>query len=165
MTATCAALLLGVMLCAAPPRVAAADFSMTAAESQFLTLLNADRQASGLPALLPDPELSRVARERSWQLLPLGAVSEASHLDRAGNPVVTTLLNRDGFAYALVGENLVENNYPETDSPSVAEAGLMRSPIHRGNILYPDYDRVGIGIAGPGPDGELYYTQVFAKIR
>ncbi len=41
----------------------------------------------------------------------------------------------------------------------------MNSPTHRENILNPRFNELGIGIAGPGPKGEFYYTELFADVR
>ncbi len=59
--------------------------------------------------------------------------------------------------------NVIGHGYVANDVKSVAEAQVqswMESHSHRENILYPDYDRIGIGVAY---NGSLYYlsTQDF----
>jgi uncharacterized protein YkwD len=38
----------------------------------------------------------------------------------------------------------------------------MNSEGHKANILNPDYTEIGVGI-GRTKDGQLYFTQVFAR--
>jgi uncharacterized protein YkwD len=139
---------------------AAAYAPMTAPEYQFLAELNAARVANGQPPLAANGVLSGLARERSEQMLATGRFS---HYDAAGNLIFAGLLNATAFPYAFAGENLAENNYTWGQSMEVATGQLMNSPTHRANILNPRFNEAGIGIAGPGPKGEFYYTQLFAE--
>ena len=151
----------GMLFVAIASSAGAAAFSpMTAPEYQFLAELNAARVANGQPALVANGVLSGLARERSDQMLATGRFS---HYDPSGNLVFAGLLNAVGFPYAFAGENLAENNYAWGQSMEVASGQLMNSPTHRDNILNPRFNEAGIGIAGPGPKGEFYYTQLFAE--
>ena len=141
---------------------AAAYAPMSAPEYQFLAELNADRAANGQPSLAANGLLSGLARQRSQQMLASG---QFSHYDAAGNLIFAGLLNGVGFPYAFAGENLAENNYGWDQSLNLANSALMNSPTHRANILNSRFDEAGIGIAGPGPKGEYYYTQLFAQAR
>jgi uncharacterized protein YkwD len=141
---------------------AAAYAPMSAPEYQFLDEVNADRAANGLPSLAANDVLSGLARQRSQQMLSSGVFS---HYDAAGNLVFQGLLNAAGFPYAFAGENLAENNYAWGQSMDQANTQLMNSPTHRANILNTRFNEVGVGIAGPGPKGEFYYTQIFAQTR
>jgi len=38
----------------------------------------------------------------------------------------------------------------------------MNSPGHRNNILSPSFTEIGVGLA-KGPNGRLYWTQMFIK--
>ncbi|MDE3075784.1 MAG: CAP domain-containing protein [Chloroflexota bacterium] len=134
---------------------------MSAPEYQFLAMLNADRQANGLPAVAADGSLSGLARARSQQMLASGVFG---HYDAGGQLIFVQLLNGIGFPYLSAGENLAENNYDLAASLGVANTGLMNSPGHRANILNPNYNEVGIGIAGRGPTGQFYYTELFAQV-
>lgn len=139
---------------------AAAYAPMTPPEYQFLAELNADRAANGLPPLAANDVLSGLARERSQQMLNSGVFS---HYDASGNLIFAGLLNSVGFPYAFAGENLAENNYAWAQSLDIANVELMNSPTHRANILNPRFNEAGVGIAGPGPNGQYYYTQLFAQ--
>ena len=140
--------------------VAAAYLPMSAPEYQFLAELNADRAASGQAPLAANSVLSGLARQRSQQMLASG---QFSHYDAAGQLIFAGLLNSAGFPYAFAGENLAENNYAWGQSLDEANAELMNSPTHRANILNARFNEAGVGIAGPGPRGEYYYTQLFAQ--
>jgi uncharacterized protein YkwD len=135
---------------------------MTPPEYQFIAEVNTDRAASGLPALAVNGELSLLARQRSQQMLSTGVFS---HYDASGNLVFAGLLNTAGFPYSFAGENLAENNYPWAQSLDIANTELMNSPSHRANILNSRYNEIGVGIAGPGSNGQYYYTQLFAQTR
>jgi uncharacterized protein YkwD len=139
---------------------AAAFPPMTPAEYQFLAELNADRAANGQPALAANGVLSGLARQRSQQMLASG---QFSHYDASGKLIFAGLLNGVGFPYAFAGENLAENNYDWGQSLDHANGDLMNSPTHRANILNTRFNEAGVGIAGPGPKGEFYYTQLFAQ--
>lgn len=157
-----AALTLAASLMASfAPRAGAAFFpAMSAPEYQFLAMLNADRAANGQPGLVADSTLSGLARQRSLAMVANGRFS---HYDTSGNLIFAGLLNSVGFRFAWAGENIAENNYRLSESLDVANTGFMNSPPHRANILNPRYNEVGIGIAGPGPNGQFYYTELFAQ--
>lgn len=55
-----------------------------------------------------------------------------------------------------VGENVA---YGYTTAASV-QRGWMNSPAHRANILAPDFDTIGVGVARSST-GTLYYAVVF----
>ena len=139
---------------------AAAYPPMSPPEYQFLAELNADRAANGQPPLAANGVLSGLARQRSQQMLATG---QFGHYDAAGNLIFAGLLNGVGFPYAFAGENLAENNYGWGQSLDQANVELMNSPTHRANILNTRFNEAGVGIAGPGPKGEYYYTQLFAQ--
>jgi uncharacterized protein YkwD len=141
---------------------AAAYPPMTAPECYFLAEVNADRAANGLPPLAANGVLAGLARQRSEQMLTTGVFS---HYDARGGLVFTSMLDAVGFPYAFAGENLAENSYNWGQSLEFARTQLMNSPPHRANILNPRFNEAGIGIAGPGPRGEFYYTQIFAQVQ
>jgi len=65
---------------------------------------------------------------------------------------------RKNFAIGqVVAENLSKDVTLE-----FAEYGLMRSAIHRANILFPDWTRVGIGISR-NTDGTYTFVQLFSE--
>jgi len=132
---------------------------MTAPESQLMAELNADRAANGEGPLAGNGVLAGIARQRSQMIAASG---NFTHYAADGSLVFAGMLNGIAFPYSFAGENLAENNYSWPVSLDEANTQLMNSPTHRANILSPKYNEVGIGIAGPTPDGKFYYTQIFA---
>jgi uncharacterized protein YkwD len=89
----------------------------------------------------------------------MAAQNYFSHTSPSGETAFT-LMEAYGFKYALAGENIARNNYPDADSVKVAMDGFMNSPGHRQNILEPRFTKVGVGFA-LGSDGMKYYAVVF----
>jgi uncharacterized protein YkwD len=129
--------------------------------SQFFSLLNTDRKLNGLPPLALNGQLSSLAQSRAQGLLTSGG--PLSHYDSAGHLVLKDIMNDNNIAYATAGENLAENNYDVGQTVTVANTGLMNSPTHRANILNPNYQQVGIGLAGPNARGQFFFVQLFLQ--
>ncbi|HEY8202882.1 MAG TPA: CAP domain-containing protein [Actinomycetota bacterium] len=114
-------------------------------ESCFTNKANAERAAAGLPALSVNSQLVDVARRHSQEM----AASQ-------------TIFHNPGLAgevtgrWLLLGENV--GTGPSCDD--VHEA-LMKSPLHRKNILEPKFNAVGMGTVVDG--GAIYLTQVFMQ--
>jgi uncharacterized protein YkwD len=140
----------------------AAASPISAPEYQFFAGVNSDRAANGLPALVLDSVISALAHQRSLGMASSGAFS---HYNVAGELIFARMLVDGGVAFAYAGENIAKNDYPLTESLDVANAALMNSPTHRANILNPRYGVIGIGIAGPGQDGDFYFTELFVQTR
>jgi uncharacterized protein YkwD len=65
---------------------------------------------------------------------------------------------RAGIVASALGENVAH----AMDARG-AHRTLWASPSHRGNLLDPRFDRVGIGTA-LGDDGTLWVCEVFARL-
>src|SRR5262249_35929520 len=117
--------------------------------------------APGAPKLAPNGELTRIARARSQAMAHGGPFS---HQDAKGSyPAVDMVKERFG-PYGTIGENIFMEKRARKAFDAEAFAKLavdewMKSEEHRENILSPDYDRSGIGVAIEGDYG--YATQVF----
>lgn len=135
---------------------------LSAPEYQFIAMVNEDRRLGAVKSLDANSALSALARARSEQMLSSGVFG---HYDAQGRLIFADMLTTSGFPFLWAGENLEENGYAWPVSLSVADRGLMNSPGHRANILDPRFDEIGVGIAGPGPHGEFYYTQIFAQTK
>lgn len=127
-------------------------------ERELFELINQERSKKGLGELVWDASLSRLARDYSEKM---ARENFFSHYDRSGEAV-------DGRAKAMriknwskIGENLFFcEGY---DNPNMtAVRGWMKSPSHRDNILDPDFNVSGIGIA-VSDSGKIYVTQVFIE--
>ena len=133
-----------------------AGVSLAPLEADFISRLNAERAAAGLPALAADGELVSIARIRSSDMASRGYFSHTS----PEGQTAFTLIDQRGISYSWAGENLARNNYPLAETVAVAIRDLMASPPHRDNILSPNYTRLGVGYADDG-SGMRYFTMVF----
>jgi Cysteine-rich secretory protein family len=109
-------------------------------EARFLQRINADRAASGVPALLVLPRLVDIAR--SWSRL----LSE-----RTGSSAECFLSHNQNLLEVLrPASRVAENVGCGNASPDALHDAFMNSPQHRNNILDPSFDSVGIGVFTSG---------------
>jgi len=158
----------------------AAGLDIVAAEAHFVDLLNADRAASGLPPLVVNSTLSRLARDGQMSVCGQTVRGRSqdmidrnyfSHQAPPCGAYVWPAMSAAGVSYTGAGENIGWNNYPAATTVDEMERVLINSPGHRANIL-GDFNQVGVGIAeASGPwtggggsfGGVVMYTQIFAK--
>ena len=126
-------------------------------EAAMFSQHNQQRAAAGLGALSVDASLTNIARRRAQDM---AAKNYFAHTSPTGETAFT-LMNGAGYVYALAGENIARNNYPDAESVSVSMSGFMNSPGHRANILDGRYTKVGIGMAVDA-NGMKYFAVVFA---
>jgi len=124
---------------------------LSAAEQQMLDLLNGERVAAGLRPLQADPELTRLARLKSQDMITLNYFDHQS--PTYGSPF--EMMRAAGVTFRLAGENLAG-----AGTVTAAHTALMNSPGHRANILNPGYTHIGIG-AGASARFGLVFTQLF----
>ena len=127
--------------------------SPQAQEQEAGNLLNNDRGRYNLPALAIDPQLSRIARIKSQDMLDRGYFAHTS--PTYGD--VRAMLTHFGYPYTAASENIARHNTLEK-----AQAALISSPGHRRNVLSTAYTKVGIGVA-VAPAGYVYVTQIFCR--
>lgn len=130
----------------------AADPRLLEMERTMHKLVNADRAQADLPRLEWDEELAGVARAHSLDMMTHDFFSHQS-------PTTGSAADRifkAGIPASATAENLSRDFAVES-----AQAGLMRSPGHRANILSDAHDRLGVGIVEGG--GYLWFTQNFRK--
>ena len=114
-------------------------------------LVNAERAKVGLPALIVDPALSRLARMKSADMVALNYFGHIS--PTYGSPF--DMMRANGITYRAAGENLAA-----ATNLALAFDGLMRSAGHRANILRVEFTHIGIGVVLGGPYG-ITFTQLF----
>ncbi|HKG98444.1 MAG TPA: CAP domain-containing protein [Pyrinomonadaceae bacterium] len=140
----------------ARPAVMAASIAPVAAtslERQAFNAINSERARMGLPPLVWDGQLCRVARRHSENM------GRLNFFDHQG-PDGTDLLDRvSGINWKSLGENIAYNQ-GENDPAGTAINQWMHSPKHRANILRGNFTHSAIGIARTA-DGRVYLTQVF----
>jgi uncharacterized protein YkwD len=142
---------------ARPSAVAASSAPIVASslERHAFDLINSERVKKGLPPLVWDGELCRVARLHSQNM------GRHNFFDHEG-PDGTDLLDRvraGNIRWKSLGENIAYNQGYD-DPAGFAVDQWMHSPKHRANILRGGFTHSAIGIARTS-DGRVYLTQVF----
>jgi len=124
---------------------------LSADEERAVALVNADREAQGLPPLRVDMTLVALAREHAQDMIDR---NYAGHTTPEGETFQDRLA-RYGVSYRVAGENLAMNV-----SVDAAERVLMNSPVHRRNILDSAFTEIGVGVRY-GAAGAVYVVQEF----
>lgn len=124
---------------------------LTADEQRMINLVNQARVNAGLAPLTVDMRLVDLARKKSQDMVANNYFSHTS--PTYGDPF--TMMTNAGISYRTAGENLA--GAPTVDQ---AHSALMNSAGHRQNILNPNFNRIGVGIATGGPYGKMF-TQLF----
>lgn len=119
----------------------------------MLNLLNLDRKANGLPPLVHDPALSRIARIKSEDMRDNNYFAHESPTWGKARQ----MLERFGYFFRGAGENIAHHATVEK-----AQAAFMTSQGHRRNILSAVWEKVGIGICYDR-NGYIFATQLFAR--
>lgn len=122
------------------------DYAPDAYALELLEAVNAARTANGLPPLVLDETLCRLAYVRAQE-----AAVQWSHTRPNGQPCYSVY---EDYAIPRVfwtGENLA--NYALQDAQLIADS-WMESEDHRKNILYPKYTAAGMAVFW---SGENYY--------
>lgn len=132
---------------AAPAIAPAPTVSPTASEEQVLALLNLERSGAGLPALTFSSGATSVARP--WSAHMAATTALGHNLDLSG----------DLDAAGVVRWTTISENVGYGPSIDQIHALFMGSPVHRGNILNPRVQEVGVGVATGG--GYLWVTLDF----
>ncbi|WP_198668864.1 cell wall-binding repeat-containing protein [Homoserinimonas sp. OAct 916] len=148
-TATAATILLalGVSLVDASPATAAEDYNgytLTEARWVIVNKTNAARTAKGLKPVTESTQLSTVSQ--NW------SKKQASSSTMGHNPSYTTLMPS---GWTRVAENVAYGQSVD----KVVQAWL-NSPGHYANIMNPQINTIGVGLA-KNSNGAIYYTQNF----
>jgi uncharacterized protein YkwD len=129
-----------------------------ASESRIFDLINAERQRQGLPALVSNEQLDRMAQIQAENMAYFHKMAHT--LPEAQLPTVGDRARYVGYSFSRLAEN-VAVGYPNAET---VVQGWMNSSGHRRNILDGDVVETGIGIARSSSGG-LYYCQVFGSRR
>lgn len=125
--------------------------NLTREEARMFELINQERAKAGLSQLEVDPTLTKLARDKS--------------LDMVGHNYFGHYSERFGTIHdQMKAENISYNNAAENlaGGPDLTKTlcRLLASPAHRSNILNPKFKRIGIGIVKGSPYGKMI-TQIF----
>lgn len=130
----------------APVLAAELSIAQTTADldTEFVALLNDERVAAGLNALVPYADLVDDAAMHTSAMLASGDIYHSSDLTKFTS------------GWQSIGENVGYG----PNVPKLHKA-FMASPTHRANIM-GDYDRVGIA-SQVDSNGRIYVTVLFMK--
>jgi uncharacterized protein YkwD len=120
---------------------------------RVVALTNAERAAAGVAPVSGDAQLT-LAAQRYAEVMAVSACfgHACGPLPRLSDRVAAAGDARWGF----LGENVAAGQ----PTPERAVAAWMASPVHRANLLDPEFTRLGVGRAVGGPYG-TYWTQEF----
>ena len=133
------------------------EYSSTS-ERALVTLTNQSRAAAGLKALKVDSTLTVVARSRSKDMI---VRDYFGHSIPPSGKMVFSILDAKHYCYAVAGENIGWNDYPDGSATKTIHQMFMKSAGHRANILGKRWDVIGVG-AYKGPGGKKMWTVLFA---
>ena len=128
------------------------------AEKRLFALMNRDRAAANLPALVWDDRVAEVARKHSEEMRRTKIVAHISP---------TTGSAADRVKAASIKTGVVLENVARAYGVGEAHEGLMNSPGHRANLMSAAATHVGIGVVyGDDVSGrrEMFVTQVFIRV-
>lgn len=127
-----------------------------AVERRAFEQTNVARVKNGLPTLVWDSELCRMARKHSEQMATLGYFS---HENPDGVQLKERARANGILHFRVIGENIAYNKGYDDPGGFAVERWLTSSG-HRANMLYPGFQASAIG-SYVAADGSTYLTQVF----
>jgi uncharacterized protein YkwD len=130
----------------------------TEIERRAFEMTNTARLQNGLAPLSWDPELCRMARIHSENMVRLGFFSH----ETPSGLQLEDRAHAAGIAhFRVLGENIAYNQGYDDPGAFAVERWLI-SPGHRANILSSEYEQGAIG-SFVTADGTVYLTQEFIK--
>jgi uncharacterized protein YkwD len=135
-----------------PPLVVHAQGRMGSAEQTLFDSANRERAAQGLPQLRWNNSLANAAQQHAQRMAQQNTLSH----QLPGEENFKARAIRAGARFSSLAENVAEG-------PSVAGIHLqwMNSTAHRENLLDPDLDSIGIGVAQR--NGQLFAVEDFSR--
>ena len=134
------------------------DRAVAEIERTTLEAINNERRAMGLPPLELSPELCRLARAFSRDMVERRFFD---HVDPDGQHVHERTDRAGIKRWLSVGENIARNRGFK-DPVATAVRDWMKSDGHRDNILDETYTETGVGV-WIAPDRTVYITQIFLR--
>jgi uncharacterized protein YkwD len=146
----------------APPPLPDPRTQMGALETRIAILVEEQRQKLDPKArpLAIDPELSKIARARASDM---AAKNYLAHAAPNGDTSASLLMEQDAKWQGLLGENLAAQHYTPQSGVVVDDFAQrfldewLKSPPHRDNMVFANYDHAGVGAA---VNGDTVYVAV-----
>ncbi|MCZ8536653.1 S-layer homology domain-containing protein [Paenisporosarcina quisquiliarum] len=121
---------------------------------QTVHLVNLERAKAGLPALVADAPLSKIATVKAEDMVKNNYFDHIS--PTYGKP--WDMAKQFGYSYSSFGENIAYGQ----KTPQEVVTAWMNSPGHKANILNKDYTNIGAGIKKDA-NGRIYWVHMFSK--
>jgi uncharacterized protein YkwD len=123
-------------------------------ELELFEAANRERHRHGLSTLKWDESLATAARKHAAEMLKHNSVSHQFPEE----PSLPSRANQAGVRFTWISENVDQGRGAE-----IIHDRLMKSALHRSNILDRDMDTVGIGVAQR--NGQLFVVEDFSKAK
>lgn len=120
----------------------------------ILKKVNIARREKGLKPLKINEELNKIAIVKAKDM---AKDEKLSHNSKKFG-MTFNLIKKEGIRYSAAAENIARWH----DTPEFVAKRWLNSKGHRKNILNPDYDETGIGLA-KDKSGKNYWVQLFIK--
>lgn len=133
--------------------MSAADAEQMA--DQVLQLVNMERAEAGLPPVVYNETLAKIAGDYACRMIEGDFFTHADP-DSGYGPLERAFSK--GYRFVAVGENLAASQRTAADVVRV----WMESESHRANILNPRWEETGIGVR-IGGKYEIYWVQEFGE--
>jgi len=135
---------------------------MGALETRIAILVEEQRHRLDPKArpLAIDPELSEIARARASDM---AAKNYLAHAAPNGDTSASLLMKQDARWQGLLGENLAAQHYTKQSGVAVDDFARrfldewLKSPPHRDNMIFANYDHAGVGAA---VNGDTVYVAI-----
>ncbi len=139
-----------------PANAGASPSAYSGTEARIFALINAERQHQGLPALVYNSQLDRMAKIQAANMARLQKMAHT--LPESQLPTLGDRARFVAYPFGRLAENVAQG-YPNAET---VVQGWMTSRGHRHNVLDAGIVETGIGIAR-APGGGLYFCQVFGR--
>jgi len=145
-----------------PPPPPDPKTQMGALETRIAVLVEEQRQKLDPKArpLAFDPELAQIARARASDM---ASKNYLAHAAPNGDTSASLLMKQDAKWQGLLGENLAAQHYTRQAGVTVEDFAQrfldewLKSPPHRDNMIFANYDHAGVGAA---VNGDTVYVAV-----
>lgn len=120
-------------------------------EARMVSMIDSTRSKHGVGSLKVLDGLTKVARDHSAEMVRQNNLFH--------NPTLAADISAVGISVRWRGENVVL-----ASNIDAAYNSFLNSSAHLDNIVRPNYNAVGVGVA-KAPSGVIYATQVFAEVK
>ena len=114
-------------------------------------MVNQVRRENGVPEMMILPTLNRIANVRANE------ITQKFDHTRPDGSGIRDIIDQYNVGWRKIGENIAKGQ----PTPESAMDSWMHSERHRGNILNPDYQYIGVSVVYA--NGTYHWVQIFLK--